>query len=85
MIEHSVTDDRQFRFGRGKSVFVQCRTRKAILEASNRPSATIFADYVIGSCSSLVIDDGTIERRHLLHIMSKTPSSFVYHEDEAFE
>jgi hypothetical protein len=56
-----------------EAVLARYRTRKTMIEESNRPSATILARCAKRLCVSLVIDTGTIERGHCLDLMVISP------------
>jgi hypothetical protein len=66
-------EDRQFRFGSRGRTLLRYRTRKTMIEESNRLSATTIAEYPERPCVSLVIDAATIERRHFLDLMVLAP------------
>jgi hypothetical protein len=65
--------DAHFHFGPGGSTLSRYRTRKAIIEEADILSHTILVDYAKRVCVSLVIDRGTIERRHFLDLMILAP------------
>jgi hypothetical protein len=68
-------EDGQFRFGSRGCTFSPYRTRKTIIEQSNRLSTTIISENAERLCVSLVTDAGTIERRHFLDLVILTPHS----------
>jgi hypothetical protein len=68
-------EDAQFHFGPGGCTFSRYRTRKAIIDEAHILSHTILVDYVKRPCVSLIIDAGTIERRHFLDLMIFAPYS----------
>jgi hypothetical protein len=57
-------EDTQFHFGSGGCTLSRYRTRKAIIDEADILSHTILVDYAKRPCVSLVIDAGTITRRH---------------------
>jgi hypothetical protein len=66
-------EEAHFHFGPGGCTFSRCRTRKAIIDEADILSHTIRVDYAKRACVSLVIDPGTIERRHFLDLMILAP------------